>query len=216
MRREDRPPSRLNLLQTSAGKQAVILCHRWLLIGAVPLFVPMRPFLRPGLRLRSGRRAQGPSRLAVAPWIEAAKKRLHPNVLAIALANKLARIAWAVLNKEHKFEFARTNTMTSRRRFGATRGRLRPGVRGPAKCDRSATHSKSLWRPRGHFLTVGYIVMNIALALILGLMTESGIIRTGAKTYRTSLRDLRHHPVSPQPFVGSRWIAAGRPRASSA
>ena len=25
------------------------------------------------------------------PWIEAAKKRLHPNVLAIALANKLAR-----------------------------------------------------------------------------------------------------------------------------
>jgi transposase len=48
------------------------------------------------------------------PWIEAAKKRLHPNVLAIALANKLARIAWAVLNKEHKFECARTNTMTSR------------------------------------------------------------------------------------------------------
>jgi stalled ribosome rescue protein Dom34 len=26
-------------------------------------------------------------------WIEAAKKRLNPNVLAIALANKLARIA---------------------------------------------------------------------------------------------------------------------------
>ncbi|WP_245473686.1 IS110 family transposase, partial [Bradyrhizobium zhanjiangense] len=32
-------------------------------------------------------------------WIKAAKKRLHHNVLAIALANKLARIAWAVLNK---------------------------------------------------------------------------------------------------------------------
>ena len=31
------------------------------------------------------------------PWIEAAKKRLHHNVLAIALANKLARIAWSVL-----------------------------------------------------------------------------------------------------------------------
>ena len=29
------------------------------------------------------------------PWIEAAKKRLHRNVLAIALANKLARIAWS-------------------------------------------------------------------------------------------------------------------------
>jgi transposase len=38
------------------------------------------------------------------PWIEAAKKRLHCNVLAIALANKLARIAWAVLNKERAFE----------------------------------------------------------------------------------------------------------------
>src|ERR1700756_1013736 len=31
------------------------------------------------------------------PWIEAANKRLHRNVLAIALANKLARIAWSVL-----------------------------------------------------------------------------------------------------------------------
>ncbi|MCP4315072.1 MAG: IS110 family transposase [Hyphomicrobiales bacterium] len=30
-------------------------------------------------------------------WIEAASKRLHRNVLIIALANKLARIAWAVL-----------------------------------------------------------------------------------------------------------------------
>jgi transposase len=40
------------------------------------------------------------------PWIEAARKRLHRNVLAIALANKLARIAWAVLNKERAFETA--------------------------------------------------------------------------------------------------------------
>jgi transposase len=38
------------------------------------------------------------------PWIEAAKKRLHPNVLAIALANKLACVAWAVLNKGRNFE----------------------------------------------------------------------------------------------------------------
>jgi transposase len=42
-------------------------------------------------------------------WIESAKKRLHRNVLAIALANKLARIAWAVLAKERNFEGARTN-----------------------------------------------------------------------------------------------------------
>ena len=41
------------------------------------------------------------------PWIEAAKKRLHHNVLAIALANKLARIAWSVLARGRAFE-ART------------------------------------------------------------------------------------------------------------
>jgi transposase len=38
------------------------------------------------------------------PWIEAAKKRLHRNVLAIALANKLARIAWGVLAGSSTFE----------------------------------------------------------------------------------------------------------------
>jgi len=42
-------------------------------------------------------------------WIEAAKKRLHPNVLAIALANKLARIAWGVLAHGRNFE-ARMDT----------------------------------------------------------------------------------------------------------
>jgi len=34
----------------------------------------------------------------------AAKKRLHHNVLAIALANKLARIAWSVLAHGRAFE----------------------------------------------------------------------------------------------------------------
>jgi len=37
-------------------------------------------------------------------WIEAARKRLHHNVLAIALANKLARIAWSVLARGRSFE----------------------------------------------------------------------------------------------------------------
>ena len=41
------------------------------------------------------------------PWIEAAKKRLHHNVLAVALANKLARIAWAVLAKGRNYEMRR-------------------------------------------------------------------------------------------------------------
>jgi len=40
-------------------------------------------------------------------WIEAHKKRLHHNVLAIALANKLARIAWAVLATGRGFEMTR-------------------------------------------------------------------------------------------------------------
>jgi len=56
-------------------------------------------------------RSQSWERYGLKPWIEAAKKRLHHNVLAIALANKLARIAWAVLNKERNFECARTNAM---------------------------------------------------------------------------------------------------------
>jgi transposase len=48
------------------------------------------------------------------PWIEAAKRRLHHNVLAIALANKLARIAWAVLAKGRQFEMRRTNDAVAR------------------------------------------------------------------------------------------------------
>jgi transposase len=37
-------------------------------------------------------------------WIEAARKRLHRNVLAIAMANKLARIAWSILARGRDFE----------------------------------------------------------------------------------------------------------------
>ena len=43
-------------------------------------------------------------------WIEAAKKRLHRNVLAIALANKLARIAWSVLAHGRSFETSKLAT----------------------------------------------------------------------------------------------------------
>ena len=48
-------------------------------------------------------------RYGLKSWIEAAKKRLHRNVLAIALANKLARIAWAVLHNGRAFECVKTN-----------------------------------------------------------------------------------------------------------
>jgi transposase len=47
------------------------------------------------------------------PWIEAAKKRLHHNVLAIALANKLARIAWSVLARGRNFETQTINGATA-------------------------------------------------------------------------------------------------------
>ena len=43
------------------------------------------------------------------PWIEATKKRLHQNVLAVALANKLARIAWSVLAHGRNFEARKIN-----------------------------------------------------------------------------------------------------------
>jgi transposase len=48
-------------------------------------------------------------RYGLKSWIEAAKRRLHHNVLAIALANKLARIAWAVLAEGRAFELTRTD-----------------------------------------------------------------------------------------------------------
>ena len=53
-------------------------------------------------------------RYGLETWITAASKRLHHNVLAIALANKLARIAWAVLNKGRAFECVRTDATAPR------------------------------------------------------------------------------------------------------
>ena len=53
-------------------------------------------------------------RYGLKSWIETAKKRLHHNVLAIALANKLARIAWAVLIKGRAFACDKTDAMASR------------------------------------------------------------------------------------------------------
>src|SRR5271169_3333787 len=38
------------------------------------------------------------------PWLAAAAKRLHHNVLATAVANKLARIAWTVLVQARSYE----------------------------------------------------------------------------------------------------------------
>lgn len=39
------------------------------------------------------------SRHHLAAWLTALEARVHPNIAVVALANKLARIAWAVLTK---------------------------------------------------------------------------------------------------------------------
>ena len=49
-------------------------------------------------------RSKNWERYGLKPWIEAARRRLHRDVLAIALANKLARIAWSVLAHGRTFE----------------------------------------------------------------------------------------------------------------
>jgi transposase len=56
-------------------------------------------------------------RYGLKSWIEAAKKRLHHNVLAIALANKLARMSWSVLAHGRTFEVSKIQS--SIRRHGA-------------------------------------------------------------------------------------------------
>lgn len=48
---------------------------------------------------RSVHRLADRSRLACGPWLTALDARAHPNVAAVALANKLVRIAWAVLTR---------------------------------------------------------------------------------------------------------------------
>jgi transposase len=49
-------------------------------------------------------RRPGAAKRGLWPWIAQASKRLHRNMLAIALANKLARIAWAVLARGRAYE----------------------------------------------------------------------------------------------------------------
>jgi hypothetical protein len=44
------------------------------------------------------------TRPRITEYARIAAQRLHPNVLAAALANKLARIAWTVLAQERSYE----------------------------------------------------------------------------------------------------------------
>lgn len=43
-------------------------------------------------------------RFSFGPWLEQASERMHKNKLAVALANKLARIAWSVLRNDQDFD----------------------------------------------------------------------------------------------------------------
>jgi hypothetical protein len=74
----------------SSSKTSVRLLYRSKFAGGMVVLVKVKPTRSQGHGLR--------------PWIEAAKKRLHHNVLAIALANKLARIACSVLAHGRAFE----------------------------------------------------------------------------------------------------------------
>src|SRR5215813_2800734 len=80
-------------------------------------------------------------RYGLKPWIEAAKRRLHHNVLAIALANKLARIAWSVLARGRGFEArliaSAAQPVLSRRNEQRTCNEVSPATRSPAEvCER--------------------------------------------------------------------------------
>jgi transposase len=63
----------------------------------------LRTLLIRGARVILLRPANWP-RHSFGPWLQAASRRMHRNVLAVALANKLARIAWSVLAGERRYE----------------------------------------------------------------------------------------------------------------
>ena len=44
------------------------------------------------------------SRYRLGAWLKTASQRLYRNKLAVALANKLARIAWSVLHHDKAFD----------------------------------------------------------------------------------------------------------------
>jgi hypothetical protein len=74
---------------------------------------------------------EGWERYGLKSWIESAKQRLHLNV--IALANKLARIAWAVLHKGRAFECVKTNATPTCLIVAPCSGPSRRGLQTPAQ-----------------------------------------------------------------------------------
>lgn len=52
---------------------------------------------------RSVHRLANRSKLGFRAWLDGLDARAHPNIVAVALANKLVRIAWAVLTREEAY-----------------------------------------------------------------------------------------------------------------
>ena len=50
------------------------------------------------------------SKFSFGAWLEAASTRMQHNKLGVALANKLARIAWSVLNSGKDFDWKENET----------------------------------------------------------------------------------------------------------
>ena len=61
----------------------------------------MRKLIIHGARSALPALASGPTPLG--EWLRALMKRVHKNVAVVALANKLARITWAVLRRGEEF-----------------------------------------------------------------------------------------------------------------
>lgn len=58
-------------------------------------------------------RPQNWSKFSFGPWLEAAATRMQHNKIGVALANKLARIAWSVLTSGWDFDQKKTEFATA-------------------------------------------------------------------------------------------------------
>jgi transposase len=125
--RDGTPNSRRQPSASAATPERIVSCDGWL--GLVPKLISTGDRTLGSISRRGNRylralfvqtawvvlvKPKHWERYGLKSWIEAAKKRLYHNVLAVALANKLARIAWAVLNKGCAFACVKTDAMASR------------------------------------------------------------------------------------------------------
>ena len=63
--------------------------------------------------IRAAKHRDGPPRHRLEAWIYSHRDRLHPNVLAVALANKIARTLWVVMARNEPFKPISTHTRSA-------------------------------------------------------------------------------------------------------